>query len=68
MVRRVGAWRRTAVVSLFVTDELLTIPLLVTATRRCSWREVLPLSLGAAFTGLGALAAVTSLPLFDALV
>jgi uncharacterized protein len=40
----------TAVVLLFVTDELLTLPMLVTATRRCSWREVLPLGLGAAFT------------------
>src|SRR5262245_462667 len=40
----------TAVVLLFVTDELLTIPLVVAATRRCAWREVLPLVLGAALT------------------
>src|SRR5262245_25959592 len=40
----------TAVVLLFVTDELLTVPMVVAATRRCAWREVLPLSLGAALT------------------
>ena len=40
----------TAVILLFVIDELLTIPMVVSATRRCSWREVLPLSIGALFT------------------
>jgi uncharacterized protein len=40
----------TAVVLLFVTDELLTLPMVVAATKRCSWREVLLLAAGAACT------------------
>jgi uncharacterized protein len=40
----------TAVVLLFVTDGLLTLPMVVAATKRCSWREVRPLAAGAAST------------------
>jgi uncharacterized membrane protein YfcA len=40
----------TAVILLFVVDELLTVPMVVAATRHCAWREVLPLGLGAALT------------------
>src|SRR5919106_6814645 len=39
----------TAVV-LLLFDTLLTVPLVVRAVRRCSWREVLPLGLGAVVT------------------
>lgn len=40
----------TAVVLLFVTDTLLTVPMVVSAARRCTWREVLLLAAGAACT------------------
>jgi uncharacterized protein len=40
----------TAVVLLFVTDTLMTVPLVAAAARRCAWREILPLVVGAAAT------------------
>ncbi|MQA10920.1 MAG: TSUP family transporter [Pseudonocardiaceae bacterium] len=40
----------TAVVLLLMTDGLLSMPMLVPASRICVWREVLPLGLGAAAT------------------
>lgn len=36
-----------AVVLLFLTDTVVSLPLLPPAFRRCAWREVLPLALGA---------------------
>ncbi len=36
-----------AVVLLFLTDSVISLPLLPPAFRRCAWREVLPLALGA---------------------
>lgn len=44
----VEPWR--AVVLLFVIDGLMTLPLLPRAVRTCTWREVIPLSAGAAIT------------------
>jgi uncharacterized protein len=40
----------TAIVLLFVTDTLLTLPMVARASRRCAWREVFPLAAGAACT------------------
>jgi len=39
---------KIAVVLLFIFDGLTTTPMLVPAFRRCVWREVLPLTVGAA--------------------
>jgi uncharacterized protein len=39
-----------AVILLFVIDGLMALPLLPRALRRCNWREVAPLSAGAAVT------------------
>ncbi len=39
---------KIAVVLLFIFDGLVTTPMLVPAFRRCAWREVLPLTVGAA--------------------
>lgn len=41
---------QTAVVLLLFTDSLLTLPMVVPASRRCNWREVLPLATGALCT------------------
>lgn len=41
---------KVAVVLLFVIDGLVTAPILVPAFRRCTWREVLPLAVGASLT------------------
>ena len=38
---------KIAVVLLFIIDGLVTTPMLVPAFRRCVWREVLPLTVGA---------------------
>ena len=38
---------KIAVVLLFIFDGLITTPMLVPAFRRCVWREVLPLTVGA---------------------
>lgn len=37
-----------AVILLFITDGLTSLPLVPNAIRHCTWREVVPLSLGAA--------------------
>ena len=39
-----------AVIILYIIDSVTTLPLVPSALGRCTWREVLPLSLGAAFT------------------
>ena len=39
---------KLAVVLLFIFDGMITTPMLVPAFRRCVWREVLPLTVGAA--------------------
>src|SRR5258708_36542058 len=39
-----------AVVILFVIDSVTTLPLVPAAVRICTWREVAPLSVGAAIT------------------
>lgn len=44
----VEPWR--AVILLFVIDGLMSLPLIPGASRNCTWREVAPLSLGAAIT------------------
>jgi len=41
---------RQAVVLLFVIDGIISVPLLPGGWRHCNWREVAPLSLGAALT------------------
>lgn len=41
---------QTAVVLLLLTDTLLTMPMVVSAVKRCVWREVLPLAAGAMLT------------------
>ena len=39
-----------AVVILYIIDSVTTVPLIPAAVRKCTWREVAPLSLGAAVT------------------
>ncbi len=41
---------RAAVVLLFLVDATVTAPMLVPAFRRCAWREVAPLAIGATVT------------------
>ena len=41
---------RAAVVLLFLVDTVVTAPMLIPAFRRCSWREVAPLAIGATAT------------------
>jgi len=41
---------RVAVVLLFLVDTVVTAPMLIPAFRRCSWREVAPLAIGATAT------------------
>jgi uncharacterized membrane protein YfcA len=44
----VEPWR--AVIMLFVIDGVMSLPLVPGAARQCNWREVVPLSIGAALT------------------
>ena len=39
-----------AVVTLFIVDAIIQIPLVYRAVHRCRWSEVLPLALGATLT------------------
>jgi uncharacterized membrane protein YfcA len=39
-----------AVIILYIIDSVTTLPLIPDAVRKCTWREVAPLSVGAAFT------------------
>ncbi|MPZ62916.1 MAG: TSUP family transporter [Propionibacteriales bacterium] len=41
---------QTAVVLFLLTDGLMSMPMVVPASRLCAWREVLPLALGAVLT------------------
>jgi len=41
---------KAAVVLLFLVDAVVTAPMLIPAFRRCSWREVAPLAIGATVT------------------
>jgi len=41
---------KTAVILLFLVDTAVTAPMLIPAFRRCSWREVAPLAIGATLT------------------
>lgn len=44
----VEPWK--AVVFLFVIDSVTTLPLIPNAVRHCTWREIIPLTLGAMVT------------------
>jgi hypothetical protein len=57
---------QTAVVLLYVTDGVVTLPLVLRALRHCDWREVAPLALGATLTyplGLKLLLAIDAVPM-----
>jgi len=41
---------KAAVILLFLVDATVTVPMLIPAFRRCSWREVAPLAIGATVT------------------